>query len=110
MTVYYTLGADAHKIPEGAAISAAASEAEALAAMKASYEGSDLRVTGLERGDFGDCWVKAHNLSQSLLDTLRDEAGELCVQGPGQHPGIHCYWITPASDVFVPILEEIEHA
>lgn len=110
MTVFYTLDADGDHIPERADILQAETEEAALAAMKRYYAGpnSDFKVTGFRRGRFGDCWIKCNN--RAAVDANREkweaEAGGLYIAEPGQHPGGRSWWITPASDVLVPVVHE----
>lgn len=110
MTVYFTTDADEGRIPERADISKAATMEEALEACRAAYTGSDFEVVELEAGHFGDCWIKVHDRRtlEAKVGEWTDEAGELIVQEPGSHPGGKAFWLTPAADVYVPVLREVE--
>jgi hypothetical protein len=62
----------------------------------------DMKEASVIPGRFGDCWIKT--LTVPHLDDrwlAPFEPDDLCISGPGSHPGGRAWWITPSVDVLV---------
>lgn len=106
--IYYTYDADGVRIEERAQIRRAETREEALGETRRYYERSDFDVVDLERGSFGDCWIKCASISTVELyrKDWEAEAGPLIVQEPGSHPGGRAWWVSPSAEIMVPVLRE----
>ena len=102
---YYTLDtADAAIISENADIQIGDLESVA-AEYNANYD-FGVKISGWEKGDFGDCWVKFYRCPDMDENGQIQIDGILCdVKCPGTHPGGRAWWCSPVDDVFVPVYE-----
>lgn len=108
---HFTLDADGTHIKSGADIHAVDTYDDALTAVQDHYASSGFEVAGLTPGHFGDCWVRANDLTalHNLKEQLTEEVGELVIMNPGSHPGGNCYWILPRATINVPVLTALEN-
>lgn len=114
--IYATLYTDGDRIMPNAGINVFNTEAEAIAYLLSPYPADQYRheTAVIGHGTYSDCWIKTHDrpereddmLVAGLLDFAPFRADDLCVQGPGHHPGGRAWWITPYPPVLV--IESIE--
>lgn len=103
---YYTAWSDGTRIDREARIHWAGSKPEMLARLQERC--GDLKVIGVEPGDFGDCYSKhvgipdLERLAEAIPLATPDD---FTVRAPGQHPGGKLYWVDFYPTVYVPVYE-----
>lgn len=103
MTIYATRDADADGyIEEDARIFTFESLPAAEAYLREQYEGSDIIVTAIEPGAYGDCWFKTLKKPEPR-DYRPFGEDDVILRGPGGHPGGYGWWVEPRPDVLVAV-------
>lgn len=108
---YYTAGSDGTRIDKEARIHWAASKPEMIERLQ--ERGGDLKVIGVEPGDFSDCYSKhvgmpdLERLAEAIPFATPDD---FIVRAPGQHPGGGFYWVDFYPPVYVPVYAPEESA
>jgi hypothetical protein len=91
-------------IAEAAWIAAFTTRAAAEEYLRESVTLEDDETLVIEAGKFGDCWLKM-NIEPEEIDLEPFASDDLIIQGPGSHPGMNKYWITPRPEVLVARVE-----
>lgn len=112
--LYFTFDVD-DNIKENADIKGFNNRKQVLVYIKENYDDLKdcpddvLRDMLTDEYRFGDCWIRVWGGKPVPCESYYSPFSytQLHIEGPGQHPGGKCYWITPKPDIMVLDYEKV---